>query len=428
MAREGRSREALLLVGAQAAGQVALLVVIPLLTRVYSPGELGLYQVALSIALVAQPLATLRLEFLVPVQGSDAAATRQYRVGTAVLTGLSVAVTLVGAALLAWADGDLGPAAVMVGLLLFVNGWTVLDNARLIRRRQQRRLAVRNLLAGLLAAGLQLVVALLDLPVTWLAVALFVGRTLAIVATRGGTTGDGATGGGATKGGATGATDPVERRREQPYGVRRASVAVAAGTVANLSVYGLPLLVGATHGYAASGQVGTAQRVTNTPVSLSGQALGQLAQLRTSEIVRTRRPELAHAVHTLVSRTALVALPLALVLVVAGPFLAVPVLGPGWEGAGTVIALLGVPTALQLCVAPAMPVLVMLGREGVLLRLQVGRVVLGLVGGLVPFALGGGYLHVCAGFAAATVLAYVLTAAVTTREAGRFDRACRDEV
>mgnify|MGYP001618506689 CR=1 FL=1 len=134
-------RASVQVVGAQVIAQVSLVAVLPFLTRTYSTTDIGYFQLAMAVAMTAQPLATLRSEFAVPSLVTDSAVRRLVRTGLLVLS----IVVLVGCCLSALlARSHAGPAqvALMAALMLAGLGWTAIDNAVLIRSGDTGRLAV----------------------------------------------------------------------------------------------------------------------------------------------------------------------------------------------------------------------------------------------------------------------------------------------
>src|SRR4051812_3956407 len=119
-----KRRQAVRLVGAQVVGQVGLLAAIPVLTRSFTPSDLGLYQLATSIAMILQPVASLRVEFLIPVSTTAAGMRRlirMSRVGSLIVTsaGLTLAATL---AMIGAYDG--ASISLMTAVLTASFAWT----------------------------------------------------------------------------------------------------------------------------------------------------------------------------------------------------------------------------------------------------------------------------------------------------------------
>ena len=234
----GRAR----LVLGQAAGQIAQLVALPFLTRSYLPAEFGLYQVALAAAIVIQPVATLRNEFLIPLEMARERVRQRY-VRSLALTAAIVAVAL-GVYVLV--GGDPGAVSLMVAPILAGNAWSIIDNARLIRLGAIRELSRRNLLTGIITAALQIAAAALSAPIVMLGIVVLAARALAILFTR-----------------VKVAEWPIGANASDQFGAstRGGFSAVVAGVISNGTVYGLTLLTLAAFTADWIGQVGIAQRI-----------------------------------------------------------------------------------------------------------------------------------------------------------------------
>lgn len=413
-----RLRGPVALVGSQLLGQLALVAVIPVLTRVYLPAELGIYQFAFAIAFIALPLATLRLEYIVPTTHSAALVQRRLRLGTIVVLGISVLVLATGVIDKLNGLTEVADILLMAGLLIPALGLPLLDSARLVRLGARRALAVRNLVGGVAGASLQAVFALGGGDVMLLPVALLLGRILGIIASRmvddpGAPTSALAV---TTAGGQT------ADARDERYTLARAIPTIGAGALSGLTIQGLTVIAGATVGPAAAGQVGIAQRVSSTPISLVGQALAQTTQLSFSRIIREQRPALTASLAVHVKVFLVLGVALGIALAIGGPLLAVPVLGPEWAPAGTLIAILAVPAALQVAVSPTDFLFVMLRRERRLLALQASRATLTWTAGLVTAAVTSDLALVVLAFSIAWAVAYVMSLVFVFAAARSFDR------
>ncbi|MFC4787267.1 lipopolysaccharide biosynthesis protein [Nocardioides sp. MAHUQ-72] len=386
-----------------------MLAVLPILTRAFQPSQLGLYQIALSVALVAQPFATTRIEYVLPVQKSPLSVTRLVRRATMMSLGTCLLLTLSGAVF--WLIGRQAGAttAVMTATLLAVYAWTAVDNALLVRARDYRRLATRNLLGGLTSGGMQLVVALWVPNVAALALAMFAGRGFALLLTRRSTSSLLALG------------DGVDTNE---YTARRAVTTVALGTVSTTVLQALTLVTASTLGQAAAGLVGTTQRVAGAPASFVSQGLAQLVQGRFSPVFTGGSQTAFHRtlLRTLIPLTALAGV-IALGLAVGGPLLVEPVLGPEWGAAGPLLAIVAVPTALQMMMGALNPLFVMAGGESTLLVQQLIRLVLSVGGAAGAAILTRDLTAVVATFAVATTAAYVANILLLARLARRYDAA-----
>lgn len=391
----------------QLIGQLSLVVAIPILTRIFSPAEMGVYQIATAVALILQPLASLRLEFYIPLVPDEHVLRRYLRIGylstvaiAVVACGLGLVLALAGASVAA-------ETTTMVGLIIAAYAWMNLDNARLIRTGEHGRLAVRNAISGLLAAGLQLVAAFVLHSVLALAVAILVGRAISILTTR--PRGDAVT--------ASHATTVIPTLTP-----RRIALAVGSGVVWTASMQAITVASGSAFGTAASGYVGVAQRVAGAPIALIGQALSQIVQGGAATVIRANQPSVVAILRKQILRLGGVAAVMAVALIVLAPILAVPVFGPGWETAGTVTAILAIPMSFQLVVAPITPLLPMLAREGLLFGLQLMRLGLVVIVCGATIIAGGGLIVTCIAFAIVTTIAYVIMVSVLLAVARGHDR------
>ena len=393
-------RASLHVVGAQVIAQVSLVAVLPFLTRAYSTAEIGYFQLAMAVAMTAQPLATLRSEFAVPSLVTDSAVRRLVRTSLLVLAAVVLGTGVLSALLVRSHSGS-AQVAGMSALMLAGLGWTAIDNAVLIRCGDTGRLAVRNLLGGTIAAAAQLLTAFIGGSVVLLAASVLVGRVVAIAFTR--------------------RPLPAPQERDdpepRPYTVPRAASSMLSGLVATATGQSLLFATGLGQSATASAYVGVAQRAAGAPLTLLGQGLAQLMQSHVAPMVRNGRPGVRARILKQVVVLSGVAVACAAALMVLAPPLAVPLLGKGWEDAGLVVAILAIPMSFQLVVGPLMTVLPLLGRERLLLATQVSRFLLVALTLGVTLASGAGLIATTLAYGVATVLGYVGMLAVVLRAA-----------
>lgn len=385
----------------QVVGQLCLVVAVPLLTRLMAPTELGLFQVASAVSVVLQPAATLCHEFRIPVATSESEVAALRRVGLAVLGGTTALCGAVGLGAVLAGAGTVAATSFTIALLLLAYAGTVLDNAVLIHGDRRSALAVRNLLAGVLGAGLQIAAAMLVGSAVALGAAVLVGRLVAIAATR--------------------RSMPTGTRGSAVLSVRTSLTAVGAQSVWVLSMQTLTLLATPFFGVVAAGYVGLAQRIAGAPTALIGQALGQVAQSLLAPHVRAPDGGLRRAVLRQTVALGGVAGVIALSLILLAPSWAGTLLGEQYAAVGTVTAVLAVPFALQITTGPLVPLLIMLDRQATLLRLQIvraGAAVLAVVGGAL---LTGDFVATCVAYAVAETACYAACLVAILREATRWD-------
>lgn len=342
-----------LIVG-QFVGQVALLLAIPALTRLLPVAEMGIYQAAFSIATVLQPLATLRRELLIPFSGiSD---TRRHR-----MVGLGFAAVLcsiigVGGAVAAFLGySNLAATLFSTAVVLLSLALTFVENAYLIRRAAHTRLAWRNLAGGVLCAVLQITIAFVVPSAIAIAAALLVGRGIATASTVVREV----------------AEDEVPGGGERDS--QRSISAIVSALAASASSQAMVVVSLGTLGPSASAQIAIGQRVAGTPASLIGQALTQIALGAASPLIRNQRPGLTAQLRGQTLKAAALASIASVGLMIGAPLLAVPVLGPEYQEAGPITAILAIPLGLTLVALPATSLMIPLGRERLLATLQILR-------------------------------------------------------
>jgi O-antigen/teichoic acid export membrane protein len=399
-----------LIVG-QVVGQMALVLVIPALTRMVDPASMGIYQVAFSVALIAQPAATLRLELVIPTSHSSRR-RKERAVGLLVPTVTAAVSIAVGVAVLAGLGAEQGSVVVAAGLILLAMAIVSIENAVLLRAGALGRLALRNLISGVLAAALQIALAALWPTALSLAIALLVGRLVATLLTPGG----------------SGVGDNDDEKPDLGRrGFARTTSAILSGTVSNAATQSIVIATFIALGPAAAALVGVAQRVAGTPTTLVGQALAQSTLADAAPLIRAQRFGLASLVSRALKKYVAFAAILAIGMMILAPPLAGPVLGEEWASAGTLIAIFAVPLCLQLATIPTSNLLVPLRKEHQLLLLQSLRlvVVTGVIFGTAVLI--GNLTLVFVSTALIWSLAYGALIAYTLWAARQWDRICASD-
>jgi O-antigen/teichoic acid export membrane protein len=338
----------------QILGQIVPILAIPILTRLVSPEEMGYYQIALSIALIALPFAIFQADVFVPV-AHDAGEVRTL-LQRAVLTTLTVGLiaTTVGALL---PSGGRSESAVTTFLLVAVMSLTALTNAILIRKNDIQRLVRRNLIGGALVAIMQTAFALVSPTAISLGAAMLVGRGLSVILLRSKMRYE--------------AHQPRTKMHKDFWTALSGAGANSLGTFASQMPM---LLVAPVYGAAAAGYLGLGQRVVGAPTGLIGQSVNQLIIAEAAPIIRSGKPELwaslRHSIWVLIIISLLAALVIALVI---PPFTG-HIFGVSWAPAGEYIKILALPMCLQLVSIPMVPLMALLRMQKVLLAIQIFRV------------------------------------------------------
>lgn len=384
----------MLLMASQATGQMGIVAAMPFLTRQFSPSEFGGYQLAFTIGVLFQPFITLRFDSVIPSEATDSSVNQSLSLVVKVssLLGVIWIGLLLTCFLLDFQS--IGMIVLMAGMIALAYSATALDNALLIRAKAMRRLSMRNLLGGLVVGLLQLILSVLFETVVAVAAAILLGRIAVLLVT----------------------SDVRESRAFRPRNVPLASYdwgriqyRVFGDLGASASLSSLAIYSQVVFGPAATAFVGTAQRTTSAPLGIISQALSQSVQAELGEAVRRRDHRLLELIHFQMRSLLPYAMLACVGLIVLGPVMAVPVFGPGWETAGTIIAILGVPTGLQLIVSPITAVFLMIGEEKRLFIIQWARFLLSLAIAVIFQLITGKFEYAVAGFSLGTSVSYAYT-------------------
>ena len=329
---ELRAEARTLAIGLLVAQGVALLAT-PILTRLYSPTDFGVYALFLSVTATLAPVAALRLDAAVvlPEQREDAALL--VRLG--LMAGLGVALVaaiplLLGAELFGEQFASGSPMRVIFGwlpLALLLAACFQIGAAWQVREANGQRASAGRAAQGLGTATAQLLAWVSRIPGPGLILGDLVGRALAaaIVLPSAWRAGVGAR--------AVGAARAVAQR------YRGFTTYASAAALLNALNGALPVLaVGVVFGVRATGLLLVAQRVASLPTTLMG---SPVSQVFARHLARTsgaaKREELFQATLLTVAKTS--ALPFAAIALLS-PFAFGPAFGAEWREAGLAAAVL----------------------------------------------------------------------------------------
>lgn len=306
------------------------MVVAPILSRLYGPAEFGLFALYAGVAALLGVAATGRYEMAIVLPAEDADAYDllglSLLLAAAMATASAIAVTLFQSALLAVLHAPaLGGWLAFLPLGVLLMGATQALSNWLNRRQAYRRIAESRVLqagtTALLAialadptrgAGGLIVSAIAGQAVAMILLGLAVWNSLRGAGLR--FTGDG--------------MKRVARRyREFPR------VNALHAVIDNLASSATLVLLAHAFGSVVVGHWSLVMRVLTAPVTFIGSAISQVFYQRAAEASH-RGGDLRALVRSLLRRTVWIALPAALLLLVAGPALFRVVFGPEWEPAG----------------------------------------------------------------------------------------------
>lgn len=354
-----------------AAGQFSFVLALPILSRLYTPADFGLFTVYLSLVNICGPIAGLKFE-----SGLYAARTRRdarLTLALSLITMASVAtmgffaLPAIASRLPGLDPASAGIAARMTAVGILFSGTWSLSSAWAIRRdampalgvarfAQPTAMTILQVAAGLLfPSGVALVVAHLMSHVGY--TTYLFSRTL-------------------------GRRDLVALRPRFWPALRRHARAnarfpmfLAPAQVATLMVSNLPpVLLSAIYGAAIAGHCGVAYRIVAAPLTVVSLPLGAVVVGAASRAARFAdiRPL---ALKAFAAALVVVAVPL-LALAVLAPSLAGAALGPAWAVTGQIIAPFAILGAAQAMAAPFSELTSVYRMQGLRFFTEVGTAVL----------------------------------------------------
>ena len=372
-------RGAIGLSGLTVAGQASYLLALPLLSRLYSPADFGLFTVYLSVVNISPPLTGLCFEaalFSASDRNDARVIVRLFLTTLLVMTFVTTGLVSFGSERL---GGEFGHAIQAMFVILpfgiFLAGLNHCASAWAIHNNSLRTLAIARFMQPFSLTILQIVFGLMHLPAAFLLVAHLGGAATyaAVVITR------------------TISRDDVAGIVGVPIrkivAKARADIKFPLFTMPDL-LMGLlannlaPLLMSPLFGAGVAGQYGVAYRVVAAPLTVICQPLG-LSFI--NEATHSKDPAALRTATRFIAAISLivVAIPV-LIFGFYAPYLAPFALGPQWDLAGRIAAALSVMGAAQALASPFIEVTSIYRRQKV--RLIVTTVRLCLL--FAPFAWG----------------------------------------
>jgi O-antigen/teichoic acid export membrane protein len=409
------SRSVLTLIAGTGIAQMIVIASSPILTRLYTPADYGVFSVATSIMAILIAVTCLRLEFAVPLPDTDEMAANV--VALALLVNLAMSA---GAFLVLWlASGwflaifnaaALSPAILLVSLGQLGGGTAIVLSNWAVRTRAFSAIATMQLTQAVALVTVQLGLGIAGLGASGLLVGDVAGRVsgsgrLARVAWR---------------------ANAAAFRRISRAGIaaaarryRRFPLLSSPSALLNTLGLQLPLLtMVAFYGAQAGGHFALADRVCSIPLTLVAGAVGQVYL---GEAARNAHEE-PQAIHGLFLRTtrtlARTAAGPAILLAILAPLFAGLVFGAVWAETGLFVTILAPMYFVAFVFTATGNTLYVLERLDLQLVREALRV--GLLGGAVPLAsaLGLDQIGAVALLSAAGCLTYLLYGLISWRAIG----------
>lgn len=412
MPLDGFARSVAVLAGGSAAAQVVAFAVSPVLTRLYTPEQIGAFSVYLSVILIALPISTLSYEVAIPLPESREDGVSLLLVA---LTSGFVASGILGVMSLLAVDrfsSEFGLADLKSAVWIFPLGlivastlqvltfWSIRegDFASIARSRlaQSSSSAATQVLAGLLASG-TLGLALGDI------LGRLFGSLVLGFRSLGKTTVD---------------WTQVNFTRVRLVAVRyrRFPLFQSWGGTLNTVTSHMPVvIVTVYYGLPMAGQFALAVRVLQAPALLLGSAFAQAYINRAADLARDDPSHLLETFDRLARRLFLIGFLPATVLGVFSAVLFPALFGPSWEAAGRFGQLLAPMLLALLTVSPLSMTLNVIELQSWQSAWDAGRMVLVLGGLVLMGAVGADPWIAVAVFSGTSTLAYLILYYITRK-------------
>lgn len=407
----GLGRSIAVLVGGTAAAQLIMLSAMPILTRTYTPSQFAILAAFVAGVSICSVSACLRLEIAIPIPGDDRDAAAllfaALACSTLVAAATGVVVTSAGPTIVDAIDQEpLEPYLWLLPLSVWLTSSYGALQYWASRKKRYPVVARTRITQATAGAGTQVGVGLTSAST----VGLLVGQTISSGA------GVVALGLSALRNDRT-ALSTVSKSRVRKaiseyqkfpkYSALEALINTA-GNQAPILIIAV-LTVGPEAGYLL-----IAMRIMQAPTALLGAAAAQVYLSEAPEALRTAAlPRLTSRV--LKGLASVGAGPLVAIGVLS-PFLAGPILGPGWERAGWIILLMTPWTVLQFLSSPISMVMHVRGRQFAMLILTTTGLALRI--GAIFIAYAFAPTRITEAFALASAIYYSICLAIFASTAG----------
>ncbi|HAF70296.1 TPA: polysaccharide biosynthesis protein [Candidatus Acetothermia bacterium] len=372
------ARSVTVLAGGAALGQAITVLVSPILTRLYSPEDFGVFGVYASILGIATVIASLRYEYALPLPEDDETAANILALCFLLLLGMSGLVALLiyglGEQIVTWINVPrLKPYLWLIPLGMLGAGTYQILNYWAVRKRDFPRIARTRISRGVGRAAIQVGVGLAHSGPLGLLLGQLAGETA----------------GSASLGLAAWNKDrtpfkALSFNRISQVGRRYKRFPLFSSWGSLLDALGAQLpqiLFAAFYGAEVAGWFALGQRVIAAPLNI---VVDSVAQVYFGEAARLPKDDpraMKRLFLKLTGRLALVGgLPVAVICALAPWFFTV-VFGPNWETAGRYVQIMGIMFAVRFAVVPLSHTLNILERQDLDFVWEGTRLVL-VVGGL----------------------------------------------
>jgi O-antigen/teichoic acid export membrane protein len=353
----GALGQVLTLLGGAVAAQAVALAVSPLLTRLYTPEQFGVFALFASLVTLIATGATGRYELAIIVPPGEGEALQLARLALLLAGAVSLAVLalsgLAGARLAAWAgEPQLQPWVLLVPLSVALTAAYAVGTSLANRRQAYRRLAASRVAQSGVTALASVGLGALAWGSPGLMLGAVLGQAVAAALVLRGAPRHAAPAPDLQSLKATAARHAEFPRINLPHALLDAGQASA-----------VLALLGAAYGGAVLGAYALALRVARTPLAMLGSSVGQVFQQRAARLAESGA-DLRPLVRRTLARLLLIAVPFALAMLLAPPLFAA-VFGPAWREAGECARVLAPWMTMSFATSPLSTLPLILGRQRV---------------------------------------------------------------
>lgn len=359
-----------LLLGGTVGAQLILLLSLPVLSRLFSPQEFGLFTLITSITSLILPLATLRLESATMLPSDQRRASALVFVSLASIFFTSVLSIFVLDYLVEKRyieSSELGNFGSWVGIFVFANSLFLLLSQIALRERKYGQVAKRTFIRSIAVSLTQLGLGVWRIFPNGLLIGGVVGQLVGLV--------------------------PIAKT-VKPY-LRLPNLKMCGAVVKeywrfpvvftpsallnSFGLYGPLIFFTSVYGVTLGGQLGMAERVISMPLALIGVAIGQVIDAEVAKVVREGREGLLGTFLRFSGILGILGVAIFLGGVALGPLVIPWLLGSSWELAGVYVQALALSAGLRLISSPLSKFLIILQESLWNTWLDVARIF--LVGG-----------------------------------------------
>lgn len=351
-------------------GQAIVLAAAPVLSRLYSPSDFGIFTYLMAVCGLVVTVASLRFEAAIPLLADKKAARSLTRLALMVSTASAAAVSIVAymnSARMAEAAGErLDSSLLFLGPLIALTSWFAILSQGALRSADYNAVASRTALQNAGSASAQLMLGALWSSAAGLLTGQLVGRALGIASL-----------GRRNRELLLGPTYPVRQTVKEHW---QYPLIFAPSALLNALGTNLPVLaVTAMFGASAAGQLGLAQRVVMAPAAIIGASVAQVYVGQLSGRLRQGNTD-TRALYGSVSRRLLMfAIAISAMILVGSNWLFPIVFGEDWAQAGELAAASAISIGCGFVAGPLSFVFIAYGKRSLSLAVDSSRLL--LVGG-----------------------------------------------